>query len=434
MRIVRTAIANLAVIAAGFSLVTVVRPAAWLAWIAALSTGIFLIMALGRKAAGTTRLWWLPLPLATAFASFLILKVAAPSHLFAGFLPTRATWEELGHHLAAAAQTIRFEAAPVPAETGVMFVVLLAVAVVALIVDLFVFQAHTPAFAALPLLALWTPTLILAREVSPVIVLVSFLSWLLLFAAERPWQRQRFVAALHTSWVLGATTAVFLIIALVAVPSLERWGQWRSVAIEKNRTGTGTITDGNPILLADGVVLSHILSERSDQTVVRYRPTGTSPTVLRMKVMSSYANGQWEPATSLQDALEHPAASDAERSEAGVAQVRIQHTGLVEQFGVSPGRVIGMAEDAGAWRVTSDTGELIHTRGNISRAYDVVWDSRSPSRTDLEQTGPARAVDERWTQTPSDLPERFYEELAQARGDATTPYETAVNLQNWFRS
>lgn len=434
MRLLRTAIANLAVIAAGTSLVTVVEPGAWLAWVVAVSTGIFLIMAVGRKAGGTTRLWWLPLPLAAAFAGILILRLAAPSELFAGFLPTRATWEELRTHLETAAATIRYEAAPVPAETGVVIAVLVAVAIVALIVDLFVFQAHTPAFAALPLLALWTPTLILAREISPVIVLVSFLSWLLLFAAERPWQRQRSIAALHASWVVGAATAVFLIIALVAIPILENWGQWRSVAIEKNRTGSGAITAGSAIFLDDGVVLSHILSERSDQTVMRYRASGTSPSVLRLKVMSEYEDGQWLGATSPQDPLEHSELTDTDASQAGTSELEVQHTGLVEKFGVNPGRVIGMGEDSRAWRMTADTGELLHIRGNISRPYEVVWDSRSPTRSDLEQAPSARAVDERWTQMPSELPPSFYEELARAKGDASTAYETAVNLQNWFRS
>src|SRR5690625_5343018 len=40
----------------------------------------------------------------------------------------------------------------------------------------------------------------------------------------------------------------------------------------------------------------------------------------------------------------------------------------------------------------------------------------------------------RWTQHPVDQPTGFYDELERANGDAETPYEIAVSIQDWFRS
>lgn len=423
-----------AIFAATLSLLAVIRLDSWLAWAAVLSAGMLVISGLARWGLRKTRAAWVSLPLALLFAGILILRIAAPSHMFFGIIPTFETWREVGSHLEGAAQVIQTQPPPVPAGAGIVIFALAGVAIVTALVDLLALRAQAPALTAVPLLALWTPTIVLARNISAVIVLISLATWLLLLALEKPWHRMGRSAIIRTLWALTSAAAVFVLVITFGVPTLESWGHWRSVTVSKNPRSLAPITVGRPVVLSEGIQLSHILGERSDETILRYRSAGAKPTILRLRIMSEYAAGDWLPATDLGGSAEFPLALTAEPRGRAASLLEVQHTGLVDRFGISPGNTVGMAKNADSWLLTSDTGELIHASGAITDQYEVVWETPDFTGSDLRAAPEAKNVAPRWTQLPDDLPTGFYDELERAKGDAETPYEIAVSIQDWFRS
>lgn len=423
-----------AIFAATLSLLAVIRLDLWLVWAAVLSAGMLMISGLARWGLRKTRAAWVSLPLALLFAAILILRIAAPSHMFFGIFPTFEAWQEVRSHLESAAQIIRSQPPPIPAGVGVVVFALAGVAVVTALVDLLALRAQAPALTAIPLLALWTPTIVLARNHSAVIVLTSLATWLLLLALEKPWHRMGRSAIIRTIWALTSAAAVFVLVVSFGVPTLESWGHWRSVTVSKNLRSAVPITVGQPVVLSEGIQLSHILGERSDETILRYRSAGAKPTILRLRIMSEYAAGDWLPATDLGGSPEFPLALLAEPRGHAASLLEVQHTGLVDRFGVSPGNTVGMANNADSWLLTSDTSELIHASGAITDQYEVVWEPPDFTGSDLQAASEAKNVAPRWTELPENLPARFYDELERAKSEAETPYDIAVSIQEWFRS
>src|SRR5690625_5343057 len=99
--------------------------------------------------------------------------------------------------------------------------------------------------------------------------------------------------------------------------------------------------------------LSQILGERSDESILRYRSAGAKPTILRLRIMSEYAAGDWLPATDLGGSAEFPLALTAEPRGRAASLLEVQHTGLVDRFGISPGNTVGMAKDRKSTRLNS---------------------------------------------------------------------------------
>src|SRR5690625_2754480 len=132
--------------------------------------------------------------------------------MFFGIIPTFGTWREVGSHLEGAAQVIQTQPPPVPAGAGIVIFALAGVAIVTALVDLLALRAEAPALTAVPLLALWTPTIVLARNISAVIVLISLATWLLLLALEKPWHRMGRSAIIRTLWALTSAAAVFVLV------------------------------------------------------------------------------------------------------------------------------------------------------------------------------------------------------------------------------
>ena len=434
MTILRPIVANLAILAATLSLITVVEFGPWFGWATAVTTGMLAVTTTSRWLLRKRGAQWISLPLALLTAAVFLVRLLTPSKMFAGFIPTMATLHDVGTLLSNASQTFQFSPPPVPANAGVTLVVLSSLVIVTALVDLLALQAHAPAFAALPLLALWTPTIVLAREISLFLVFLSLVTWLALLALERAGRAAWYLSALRTSWALVSAAVVFALVSLLALPALQKWSHWSSFEVAKNPRSTAPIVAGEPVVLSEGVELSHILGERSDETILRYRALGAKPSILRLKVMSDYNDGQWEAATDLDDLEDFPPAPATGLDTEAASVLEVQHTGLVERFGVSPGHTLGIASNARDWRLTRDTGELIHERGAIAAPYEVTWEEPEVSRQALQDAHVPMNVADRWTAVPDDLPDSFYEELKRAKEDATTPYEMAVNIQNWFRS
>lgn len=429
----RSLFALFTVMTASATLSAVLQWGDWFWFSTALAAGFLLITTLGRFALRKTRHAWVANLLALLFGVIFTLRYAAPSDMKGGLIPTRAAFETLIEHLREAGDVIQYQPPPVRADIGITLVVMFAVLIVTALVDLLALEANAPTFAALPLLSLWTPTIALARDVSLVLAAASLLTWLGLLTLY-PAKEGGFLPRAHRIIAgLGVGGVIFALVALIAIPSAQNWGVWQSISVGKNLRESGQITSGSPIVLPEGIVLSHMLGERSDSTVLRYRSAGTAPDVLRIKVMSEYSDGQWVSATDLSETLDYSPAPESDFRTDIRSLLEVEYTGLVEQFGVSPGNPVGVATDAQGWLLKEDTNELINEVGAITKPYSVVWQPGNFTSADLIDAPAPTDVDPRWLQLPDDLPASFYDELDAAKGDARGTYETALAIQDWFR-
>lgn len=434
MIIARAVFALLAVVSAAATLSSVVEASTWIWLMMGLASGYLLITVMTRSLLKKTAFAWVSSLAGLLFGAVFILRFAAPSEMMAKLIPTPAALAATIDHLHQAGEVIRYQPPPVRPDPGLVVVILCAVLIVTALVELLAIQAHAPALAAIPLISLWTPAIALARDVPVLLTLASLLSWLGLLTLF-PSSGTRHILRLRRGAVgLGASALIFGLVTLVALPAAQTLDYWDSFKVEKNIRDQPGQTIGKPLVLPEGVQLSHILGERSNETVLRYRPMGANPSILRLRVMSEYSDGKWHAATDLQQETQLPQAPSSDYRTDVRSAIEVEHTGLIEQFGISPGKTVGLSRNADQWRLTSDTNELIRHSGAITRPYQVVWQPPQFTSSDLREAADSRGVDSRWLQVPEDLPESFYNELLQARGDAEGSYETAVNIQDWFRT
>src|SRR5690625_3525126 len=241
MTILRPIVANLAILAATLSLITVVEFGPWFGWATAVTTGMLAVTTTSRWLLRKRGAQWISLPLALLTAAVFLVRLLTPSKMFAGFIPTMATLHDVGTLLSNASQTFQFSPPPVPANAGVTVVVLSSLVIVTSLVDLLALQAHAQAFAALPLLALWTPTIVLAREISLFLVFLSLVTWLALLALERAGRAAWYLSALRTSWALVSAAVVFALVSLLALPALQKWSHWSSFEVATDPRSTAPI-------------------------------------------------------------------------------------------------------------------------------------------------------------------------------------------------
>src|SRR5690625_3110960 len=94
MTILRAIVANLAILAATLSLLTVVEFGPWFGWAAAVTTGMLAVTTTSRWLLRKRGAQWIALPLALLAAAVFILRLLTPSKMFAGFIPTIQTLHE----------------------------------------------------------------------------------------------------------------------------------------------------------------------------------------------------------------------------------------------------------------------------------------------------------------------------------------------------
>jgi transglutaminase-like putative cysteine protease len=253
--------------------------------------------------------------LCAATETCYLSAVFAPRLGYARVIPSRASLSALGQVARSGFTDIRTLATPVPTHQGLVLLGVIAMAAVALVVDMFAVTMRRAAMAGLPLLAVFAVCTSLARHgagwISFIIGAAGYL-WLLVADSRervsawgRPLGRD---TAVHprTSWSdppaapsplsilgrrIGVTAIVIGALLPAAVPGLRG-------GIPKGGSGTGSghgsdnVVTINPLVTVRGELL-----DPQNTPVLRVRTSDPSPGYLRLTSLDHFDGTTFAPST-----------------------------------------------------------------------------------------------------------------------------------------
>ncbi|TMR97060.1 transglutaminaseTgpA domain-containing protein [Nonomuraea basaltis] len=406
-------------------------------------------------------------PLLGVAATWIYLTASFAAEQAWGLLvPTKGSVVELGRLTGVGWADIQRFAAPVPTTEGITLLTVGGVALIAIAVDLLAARLRRAALAGLPLLALATvPATILPDPISwPafIVAALGFVGLLLADGRERVghWgravlvRRTRLAAPPSTSGPSAGVSADtsglrlsgkrigFAAIALaVLVPALLPAMEPVSFfTFGVGGTGGGkgnSISIPNPIANLKGQLE---LPER--RTVLTYTNNDDKPRYLRIFALDTFDGQQFgmtQPKGSPENRTDNgplpqpPGLSDKPTVKNVVSNIQISDE--IERLSFLPlpypAREIRVDGD---WRADVDTLMVFSTRDVAAGLeYEVATSEPEPTADlldslDSTQPGPG----ERYMKLPENLPPEIYQLAEQETANATSAYDAAVKLQEFF--
>lgn len=412
----------------------------------------------GVAAAGLPR-WSSPV-LTSLVALVITTALLVPSQAaLAGFLPTPSSVRALGVLLRLGIDTSNAVQAPAPVEAGVVALLSVAAGVLVVLVVLVAGPLRRPGAAGLPLLLV----VCVATALAPagiglqgfLLAAVGYLALALTDADQRvrAWgqvltrstrEGTPIGSGVAESFVRPAAVAALGALVIgAAVPLLVPGvsGQRLQAIVDREfgEGGRAGITTINPF-----PDIRRNLESRSEQPVLTYETADNSPDPLRILTADEFDGAVWRPSqvalsseSTVDSGLPTPPGASAElldQAEQVVTTISID--GLDQSYLPLPYPPSSI-EVAGTWLYDAATLNVIATDdvSTVGLRYAVSSYDIAPLSAQLLDA-PPQQLDDRWTAVPDDLREVVLpaaQEVVAIAG-ATTRYEQAVALQQWFRS
>lgn len=385
------------------------------------------------------------LPALAATVVELIVAVLLLTALFGrgtavlGVIPTPATIASVPTLYAAASEEIRLGVAPVEPATGLAFVLVAAIAGLAIVLDHVVLTARMPLLGGVGLVAVsLIPTIAIpaAVDVPAVLLLAATVLFLLRVDVRSRTRstappRSRGTRAQGASATALGIAAVAVVVTLVAVPLLPQPGLRFA-----SGTGAGFGTTINPTL-----ELGNDLRQPREIDVLTVTTTGPSAPYLRAVTLSQFDGAVWQPDTG--DSVTVPGDGpvfDPVPVDGDIALADWTTNVTVGELD-SPWLPVPYPASAvtgleGEW-LGLPSNRTIVSRSGSSRNQDYQAEAIVPRPT-LEQIR-SRPVGgdelgDAVTALPADVPAIIGETARSVTAGAQSPYDALVALQSWFRS
>ncbi|WP_410538909.1 transglutaminaseTgpA domain-containing protein [Streptomyces sp. KL2] len=441
-----------ATLAAACALLPLVAPAGWL-FQAALLLGV-------QSAVGTVVRRMTPAGppavAAQAVVSLLLLTlVFVRDDAVLGVLPGPDAVEAFGALLAQGTADVGRFSIPAPVTDGIRLLLVGGVVVIGLLVDVLAVTYRAAAPAGLPLLALYSVAAGLSPEGgSRLWFLCAAGGYLLLLLAEgrdrlSRWGRV-FGGGPGTARSGGAAPpsvrngrrigAVALGIALVVPAVLPSLGGGLLEAARQGRGtggGGGTVSAVNPL-----VALQDSLNQPDNRTVLTYTTDAesTSDMYLRIVALDRFDGTSWRPSerriTDLPRPLPPaPGLSPSVGTERVTTSFRA--AGWYAQNWLPMPYPAAEVRIDGRWRFEPEGRTLVGDRGQTTRGVRYEVDSlvvRPTARQLSDAPAPSPQIIEEYTGVPESLPSVVAETARNVTEGASSDYERAVRLQDWFSS
>ncbi|SCK24577.1 DUF3488 and transglutaminase-like domain-containing protein [Streptomyces sp. WMMB 322] len=452
--------AALATLAAAFALLPLVEPATWLLQAALLLGVQTLVGALARRVPLARPLT----PAVQALVSLLLLTFFfVRDEAFAGLLPGPAAFAEFGQLLAQGGHDVGRYAIPAPVTDGIRLMLVGGVLLIGLLVDALAVTFRSAAPAGLPLLALYSVAAGLARDGAgwPWFLCAAggYLLLLLAEGRERLSQWGRVftdrgrpgssayepggvegpaTAPVRTGRRIGALTLGLALVVPAVMPSL---GSGLLDAARNGRGGLGqnggTVSAVNPL-----VALQDSLNQAEDRTALSYTTStrNTQEMYLRIVALDRFDGSSWKPSERRIDAVPDPLPAPPGLSP-DVRTEKVRSNIVAAPWYAQNWLPMPYPADRvrleGRWRFEPEGRTLVGDRGQTTRGerYQVESLLVKPTPRQLRQAPePPRAVTEEYTKVPDSLPGVVERTARQVTSKASSDYERAVRLQDWFAS
>jgi transglutaminase-like putative cysteine protease len=353
---------------------------------------------------------------------FSLTLFFAPTDAIFGVLPTFETLGDLQKLQNAGLDSIATQQVPADAVTGIVYLVCLGVAGIAVAMDALAFAVRAPALTGIPLLVLLlVPGIVAANLADAFFFALTAAAWLaILLVRSRPAGRRAAV------WI-GAAALVAALILPIALPRVD-------AGVAASGGGASLSTGINPI-----ITLGDDLRQGDEKLAISYTTTEQGGEYLRLAALDDFTGSTWKPsAATIDPANDIGAIGPVPGLEAGVAALSVTSTVNVANIltrwlpvPYAPRSIDGVI---GAWAWDADALSIRTDRSNArNQHYEVHSLQIAPTIEQLVTAGTTVAPGlERYLVVPADLPAIVATTAAQVVGNAATNYDKAIALQGYF--
>jgi transglutaminase-like putative cysteine protease len=347
---------------------------------------------------------------------------------------------------------------PVPTTHGISLLLTISIAAVAICVDVLAVSLGRAPLAGLPLLAFYTvPVATVEQGVSAFVFIPGAAGFLALLAADERehvsrWGKQ--IARSGHLWNdrdrdrvdtnslaqagrrVGFAAVALAVVVPVLLPSLPSRLIHHSSGLGN---GEGPLAITNPIL-----DLRRDLVRPADVAEVVVRTDDPDPSYLRLTALDEFNGSTWAPsqrdfplANAVQGGMPPPTGQGPDVRTKQLAyslQVseNFQSSWLPAPYPTTSISVVG------DWRYDVDNLDVVSANPDMTTAglkYSLLAEQVRPTTAQLEAAGQAPTViREKYTAVPPGLPPVIASTAEDVTLEATTNFEKAVALQDWFRN
>ncbi len=394
----------------------------------------------------------------TGMLALTLTVMFARSVAVLGFLPGPASLHTLGHLVTEAFTAIALSPSPITASAGLVLMTAAGLGTVAIVVDTIAVSLHHPDIAGLPILAVYTVAVVVDRDgVGWPLFTGAAAGWvaLLLTDANRrlgQWGRTITTGTGHPGEPgepgepggitlvrlgrrLGAGAVVVAVVIPALVPGLTPRLPWGVGGTGGSGPASTRVNVVNPIL-----DLRQSLVQPQNSPVLTYRTSDGRPEYLRMTTLDNVNGNTWAPAQLTSPAnhevgrgLPPPEGlSDTVATTAVTTTVHVAN--LAEKWLPLPMWTMKVGIK-GRWlydTFTRNVFSLARTTQGLTYTADGIREQLNSSVLQSMGSYPVDVASD--LELPADLPAPVAQDAARVTAGATTTYEQAVLLQNWFRN
>ncbi|WP_433185029.1 transglutaminase TgpA family protein [Actinoallomurus sp. CA-150999] len=454
MRIRLTIVACAATLLASLALYPLFKTATWF------GSGLGAVLTVG-LAGVLTRKLRLPVLACLAIVPVALLiyltAMYASGPALLGVIPTPASISYLSALLQDGWQEVFQYAPPVPVLPGIELMSTGGIGLIAFLVDLLAVRLRRAAPAGLPLLAMYAlPARFRQESTGWLVFLPGAAGYLALLVTDardrlsgwgrpiftRHWSGEKFAhdrpdsrPLAVTGRRIGLTAVVIAIVVPLAVPDIHP--RWLPGSGGDGPGGLTTVTTPDPL-----VSLKRQLVRQDDAVVLTYRTTDDlTPEYLRMYSLDRFDGDGWTYSpmhgdkNAQVDGKTLPAAPGLGDSSIRTVSTRIAVDSHVRGMNVLPTPYpptkVGIKGD---WRVDAPSLMIFSLRDSAGgRTYTVSSVRPTPTYQQLESTEPIPSdVASRYLAVPHGIPSDVVALANRLTASASTPYDRAVKLQQWF--
>lgn len=361
---------------------------------------------------------------ATAVTAFgVITLMFAPSESLLALIPTPGTFERFGELQVLGAASISRQAIPANADEGILFLLCIGVALIAVAMDALAFALRVPATTGVPLLVLLlVPSFVRSELDNGFFFALTAAAWIaiLLMRSRRPGRRMAVGIA-----VAAVTAGLVIPLALPPLESNQAGGE----------SPAGFSTGINPI-----ITLGDDLRRGTPSLALRYTSNQADGQYLRLTTLADFSGRSWgdsDPKILPENGVDAIGAAPGLGPDVPVTAVTTDITvsNILSRWLPAPYAPTSVTGLVGAWAWDPDAltigTELSSARG---QQYTVESQRIAPSIDQLSAAGTTVEPGfERYLQVPEDLPPVVGSTALEVTAGATTNYEKAVALQDYFR-
>jgi len=448
------AAAALATFLSTLGLDRLIKVGPWMTEIAAIALLIAAAGAAARRV-NTPRLLIVPAQAVLVVVGLVLILV--PHDATFGVLPGPHALRALIHLVNQGGLDLAQYSAPAPATPGITALLTVAGAGFALLIDLLAVTLRRPVLTGLPILAVYLiPATRLPGGMSWLAFVLSALGYLILLGTDGQDRLSQWGRTVHrrtgkpldgstntgltrqiATWAIGAALVIPMLL-----PSIPRL-----ITLGGNGQGGGT---GSTIFLDQSVDISRDLASTTAVPLLDYRtdapPDQVSSDYLQMTVLTRFDGDGWSPPgqTNTVPPGAVPIPGLAKDSPVRISTVHTVVT-VIGNMGFStvpaPYSVANLDNDSGLSDIEIDTSTAtVFVNDNVSQSrqndrYTAVSKIPVPTSAQLaDATVGHDAIGRGYLALPSDIAALITQNARQITASASTPYQKAVALQNYFLS